>query len=786
MPLDRSSSRSRIVTRHDGDRDTGQLDAAKQDPTPARGSRTRLEIAAGGRRVVIAIAALVVVGAIAVGVTDPFASPTGSSSAPSGNVDSTGTATVTRQDLAEQTQVNATLGYAGSYTVNLPAGTTPAMLTQDRTSVASDAQKVSADEAVLATARALAKPTNASTLAAAEATVNANTTAFTQAKAQLAADQSLGCPASSSATVTTPAGGTSAAGSGGGSGGASSATTASGAGATTAHLSAAETPTATTGPVDGTTNSSAVLTGPINPNGADTTYQYQYGTSTNYGKTTLSTDAGAGTSDVGVAASVTGLTPGVTHHYRLIATNSLGTSYGEDATFQTTNGPTVTTGTTTTASSTSETVTGTISPNGADTSYVVEYGTSSTFGSTTAAQSIGGGTSAVSISATITGLKANTTYAFALVATNALGTSVGTTGTFQTAESSCVAQSQVVTQDRLALQTARDALAAAKINSGSSVTSAEQTLAADRLSLTAAQQALSEDQKQSTNAGTTFTALPAVGRIISRGQPVYSLDAQPIPLFYGATTLYRALSLGVGKGPDVAEMNANLAALGFTAAPAASNAFTTGTESAVKAWQASLGLPTTGVVSLGDVVVEPGPIQVNTVTPTTGVAAAAGTAVLTATSTNPVVTIALDASLQSGVKVGDPVTITLPDNSTTPGVVSSVSNVATIPASSGSGSNAGSSTPTVTVLVTLSNPKAVGDLNQAPVSVSITSSSVNDVLAVPVDALLALAGGGYAVELAGSDHLVPVTLGLFDDAAGTVQVSGTGLVAGQHVVAPKL
>ena len=85
------------------------------------------------------------------------------------------------------------------------------------------------------------------------------------------------------------------------------------------------------------------------------------------------------------------------------------------------------------------------------------------------------------------------------------------------------------------------------------------------------------------------------------------------------------------------------------------------------------------------------------------------------------------------------------------------------------------------------DPKATGSLDQALVEVAITDQTVHDVLAVPVTALLARSGGGYAVEVVAGDgthHLVPVRLGLFDDAAGMVQVSGAGLAAGQRVVVP--
>jgi hypothetical protein len=435
---------------------------------------------------------------------------------------------------------------------------------------------------------------------------------------------------------------------------------------------------------------------------------------------------------------------------------------------------------------------GTVNPNGSDTSYAFDYGTTASFGSTTTSQSIGAGTSAVSVSTTITDLKPDTTYEFALVATNARGTSSGGRQTFQTAESSCVAQAEVVSEDVETLASAKDTLSGNKLSAGSSVTSAQQTLTSDEQSLSVSRETLSTDESDAVNPGTTFTDLPELGALLHRGETVYSLDAHPVPLFYSTVTPYRALFFGVSPGPDVAALNANLAALGFGSSIAKSDAFTGATELAVKAWQASLGESQTGIVGLGDFVDEPGAIQVDTVTPTTGAQATAGTAVLTATSTTPVVTIDLDASLQSDVKVGDPVTITLPDNSTTSAVISEVSTAASSPSSfssSPSSSSSSSSSSTITVLATLPNPKAASGLNQAPVEASITNASASNVLAVPVDALLALADGGYAIEEIGSSgvhHLLAVTLGLFDDQAGKVQVSGSGLAVGQKIVIPNV
>jgi hypothetical protein len=139
------------------------------------------------------------------------------------------------------------------------------------------------------------------------------------------------------------------------------------------------------------------------------------------------------------------------------------------------------------------------------------------------------------------------------------------------------------------------------------------------------------------------------------------------------------------------------------------------------------------------------------------------------------------------VAVGNKVTITLPNNRTTPGVVSSVGTVATCPPNSGGQATGSCASPTIIVDITPSDPAATGTWDQAPVRVGITSASIPSALVVPVNALLAQSTGGYAVEVvgaAGVRRLVPVTLGLFDDADGLVQVTGSGLAAGQDVVVP--
>jgi hypothetical protein len=300
----------------------------------------------------------------------------------------------------------------------------------------------------------------------------------------------------------------------------------------------------------------------------------------------------------------------------------------------------------------------------------------------------------------------------------------------------------------------------------------------------------------------TYTSLPAVGRVIRQGQPLYRVNNDPVVLLYGSTPAYRALSAGA-SGPDVAELNSDLVALGYASRAQLhprSAFFGAATTAAVEKLQTAVGAARTGTLTLGQAVFEPVAVRVTSVSVRPGGATRPGDTVLQGTSTTRQVQVALDASQQTSMKVGNTVSITLPNNQTIPGVVSSIATVASCPPSSGSGglgstsatagtdTCASGTTPTIAVDLTPSDPRATGTWDQAPVQVGITTDRVPDALVVPVTALLAQAGGGYAVEVAGAgtnnNHLVPVSLGLFDDADGLVQVTGPGLAAGQKVVVP--
>jgi hypothetical protein len=314
-----------------------------------------------------------------------------------------------------------------------------------------------------------------------------------------------------------------------------------------------------------------------------------------------------------------------------------------------------------------------------------------------------------------------------------------------------------------------------------SVSAATGKAQADQRALAAAEAALTRGDASAATYGqnAVYTMLPKVGQIVRRGEPLYAIGGEPALLLYGDVPASRAFASGMSAGADVAELNRNLR----TYSAPGGDVFTAATTLAIERFQSEHHLAPTGQLPLGSVVFEPGAVRVTSVTPTEGSPVQAGP-VLGITSTRRIVTIALDVSQQTSIKVGDPVVITLPDNSTTPGHVSYVGTVATVPSDNNGN---GSSSPTIEVDVTADRPAATGRLDQAPVDVSITTASVGNVLAVPVNALLALAGGGYAVEVvqaSGARGLVAVSIGLFDDAEGMVEVSGSGLAAGQRVVVP--
>jgi hypothetical protein len=373
----------------------------------------------------------------------------------------------------------------------------------------------------------------------------------------------------------------------------------------------------------------------------------------------------------------------------------------------------------------------------------------------------------------------------------------------------CSQASQKVSQDTQQLNQANQQLAGAELNADRDHTQAQSKIQSDNNQIQQAQSNLANLQANEVSSGGTYTSLPKVGDIISEDRPLYAVNGQPVPLLYGSLAAYRAFYVGMSDGADVGQLTHDLIALGYGAGLTQSNHYSDATAAAVERWQTALGLPATGTILLGQAVFEPGPIRVTSVTPSVGEAAGGGGSsgggtVLDATSTTPVVTVDLQVTQEYLVKPGAAVSVVLPDGtSTVGGHVQTVGNVATCPNGSGNGAGNGgsnngaadqspcsssgsgdSSTPTVTVTISLDRIPPGATLDQAPVNVDITTQRADNVLAVPVNALLALAGGGDAVEVVSgtTHHLVAVTTGLYSNTM--VQVSGSGLAAGMRVEVP--
>jgi hypothetical protein len=254
-----------------------------------------------------------------------------------------------------------------------------------------------------------------------------------------------------------------------------------------------------------------------------------------------------------------------------------------------------------------------------------------------------------------------------------------------------------------------------------------------------------------------------------------------VVLLYGSVPAWRAMSEGT-TGEDVTQLNHDLVDLGY-ANSSDINAlgwdyYSWETRYAVERLEEHWGVSNpSGSLTLGSVVFKPEALRVSNVMGSTGNPASGP--IFSATSGRHVVTINLSTSMETDVKAGDSVSVTLPDGSTTPGVITSVGTVA-----SGSSSSA-----TVPVHVKLTRPGAAGYLDEAPVTVNITTGSASNVLVVEVGALLAQPNGGYAVEVVGPGNTrrrVPVSVGpIFDDIDGLVQVTGN-LTPGERVVVPNI
>ena len=281
------------------------------------------------------------------------------------------------------------------------------------------------------------------------------------------------------------------------------------------------------------------------------------------------------------------------------------------------------------------------------------------------------------------------------------------------------------------------------------------------------------------------TTVAAAGTTVAAGGALFSIDFEPTVVLTGAVPAYRALDTEATDGPDVQQLEQALVDLGHGSGVTVDQDFTSGTEAAVKRWETALGRRAPdGRVELGDIVFASGPVRVGTITAEVGTRVQDGSTMLDATPTVHVVTVDLEASRSNELEPGTVVVMTMPDGVATTGTVATIGAEAE-PSGDGSGGPAGGGEPTVPVTITLDQPEAAASFDTGSVEVAIERSREDEVLAVPVTALLALAEGGYAVELsdsASSNHIVGVEVGTHAD--GWVGITGDGIDEGVKVVVP--
>lgn len=361
--------------------------------------------------------------------------------------------------------------------------------------------------------------------------------------------------------------------------------------------------------------------------------------------------------------------------------------------------------------------------------------------------------------------------ALGAVAATSVGTSRGGEAQAQTAESSAPANTtKVVRRDLVQTTSVSGTLT---YGDQVSVSTSNASSSSDSSSSSAAAMATPSSSDSASSSDTEIlTALPDLGSVIDRGGVLYEVNGAPGPvLMFGARPMWRTLSTSSDDGPDVLQLEENLAALGFTddGEMVVDEEYDSGTAAAVADWQESLGRDETGQVEPDDVWFGPGAMRVAEHVASVGDEASGE--ILQVTGTARYVHVDLDPEDSGYAKAGDEVTVTLADGSEVKGVVFALGTVATVTESQGMNGSS-SSTTTLDMTVVLAE-EAEQALDESPVSVDLVTSAATDVLAVPVNALLALAEGGYALEVVldgGATELVAVETGKFAD--GFVEVSG--------------
>ncbi|WP_243436365.1 peptidoglycan-binding protein [Streptomyces sp. FH025] len=292
----------------------------------------------------------------------------------------------------------------------------------------------------------------------------------------------------------------------------------------------------------------------------------------------------------------------------------------------------------------------------------------------------------------------------------------------------------------------------------------------------------SEERKLNGGTQGTLTWLPDTGAVIKRNEALYEVDGGKVWLLYGERPVYRTLKAG-DKGPDVRQLKQNLRDLGYGAGLTVNDEFTSGTAEALKRWQKSHGLKQTGETGPDQIAFAPSSVRVKKKEAAVGDRTGPDRPALTVTGAEREVRIKIDVSDADLAEPGTPVEITLPGGDRAKGKVSSVDHSAGSDDDKDRGG--GQQSAKITARVTFDDPSQVKGIDQAPVTVELKGETHENVLTVPVNALLALPAGGFGVQVVedGGAREVPVKLGLFGQ--GRVEVSGSDLKDGMKVGVPK-
>ena len=278
----------------------------------------------------------------------------------------------------------------------------------------------------------------------------------------------------------------------------------------------------------------------------------------------------------------------------------------------------------------------------------------------------------------------------------------------------------------------------------------------------------------------TVTWLPGTGSAIAFGDRLFEIDAEPTFLLRGGAPAWREFGAGMTDGADVTALEGALADLGFFAGEPDAT-FDWDTTAAILAWQADTEQPETGTLSLGRVVFATDELRLDVGEAVAGQQTIAGEPLVTATLTTQEVTAQLKLHQQQLAAPETEVTIDLPGGTRTEGSVVSVG----LPTEQQGAS--GETETVIPVTIALRDAEAVAGLQQASVTIGFASETREDVLSVPVDALLALDADTFGVEIVRSDgttERVAVTTGLF--ASGRVEIAGDAISEGMHVVVPSI